>query len=338
MYNDKEVCPKEAYLFFMRKTMIKQLQEKVLAGQGIEREEAVALSGVTDKEALYRAAGEIRDRKCGRHFDTCSIVNARSGRCSENCHWCAQSAGFKTRVEEYELIDEQTCVDLAVKNAEYGVGKFSFVTSGKALSDRNIDRICGYARQIHARTSIRLCASMGLLKKEQLQRLKEAGIFRYHCNLETSPRYFLHLCTTHSIADKIEIIRAARAVGMEVCSGGIIGMGETMEDRIDLALTLRELGIKSIPINILNPIPGTPLEKAKALTDDEILTSIALFRFINPDAYLRFAGGRLLIQHLERRAIGAGINAAIVGDMLTTLGSKVLEDMQKIKDLGFYNE
>lgn len=337
MYNDKEVCLGSVYLFFMLKSMIKQLQEKVLAGGKIGREEAIVLSKVSDRGALYRAAGEIRDRKCGRHFDTCSIVNARSGRCSENCHWCAQSAVFKTRVEEYELIDERTCVELALKNAEYGVSKFSFVTSGKALSDRNIDRICEYARKIHERAPIRLCASMGLLKKEQLQRLKEAGIPRYHCNLETSPGYFSRLCTTHSTADKIETIRAAQAVGMEVCSGGIIGMGETMEDRIDLALTLRELGIKSIPVNILNPIPGTPLEGAKALADDEILTSIALFRFINPDAYLRFAGGRLLIQHLERRAIEAGINAAIVGDMLTTLGSKVLEDMQKIKDLGFYN-
>ncbi len=317
--------------------------DKRVAGKSIGRRspgagESCGLEQGSGQRALYQAAGEIRDRKCGRHFDTCSIVNARSGRCSENCHWCAQSAVFKTHVEEYELIDEQTCVDLALKNAEYGVSKFSFVTSGRALSDRHIDTICEYARRIHARAPIHLCASMGLLKKEQLQLLKEAGIPRYHCNLETSPRYFSRLCSTHSTADKIETIRAAQSIGMEVCSGGIIGMGETMEDRIDLALTLRELGIKSIPINILNPIPGTPLEKAAPLADDEILTTIALFRFINPDAYLRFAGGRLLIQHLERRAIETGINAAIVGDMLTTLGSKVLEDMQKIKDLGFYNE
>lgn len=318
--------------------MINDLKEKVLAGEKIGYEEAVNLSQTADKEGLYKAAGEIRDKKCGKHFDTCSIVNARSGRCSENCKWCAQSAVFKTHIEEYELIDARTCMELALKNAEYKVDKFSFVTSGKALSDKNIDKVCDYARQIQRHTSMRLCASMGLLTKAQLVRLKEAGILRYHCNLETSSRYFSRLCTTHSIADKIETIRTAQSIGMEVCSGGIIGMGETMEDRIHLALTLRDLGIKSIPINILNPIPGTPLEGTKALTDDEILTSIALFRFIHPDAYLRFAGGRLQIQHLEKKAIETGINAAIVGDMLTTLGSKVLEDMQKIKDLGFYIE
>ncbi len=324
------------YLFFIIKKMIEAFKRKVLSGEWINRDEALRLSETSDKEVLYQAAGEIRDKMCGRHFDTCSIVNARSGRCSENCKWCAQSAVFKTHVENYELIDAHTCIELALKNAEYGVSKFSFVTSGKALSDRNIDKICDYARQIRKRTPMHLCASMGLLNKVQLARLKEAGISRYHCNLESSPRFFPSLCSTHTMEDKIATIRAAQTVGMEVCSGGIIGMGETTEDRIDLALTLRELHIKSIPINILNPIPGTPLENATALSDDEILTSIALFRFIHPSAYLRFAGGRLLIQHLERRAIDAGINAAIVGDMLTTLGSKVLEDMHKIKGAGFH--
>lgn len=316
--------------------MINQFKEKVLSGGRITREEALRLGEAANKMALYQAAGEIRDTMCGRHFDTCSIINARSGRCSENCKWCAQSAVFKTHVEEYEMIDARSCMELALKNAEYGVGKFSFVTSGKALSDRNIDKICEYAQQIRKQTSMHLCASMGLLNKEQLTRLKEAGISRYHCNLESSPGYFPRLCSTHTMEDKIRTIRAAQAVGMEVCSGGIIGMGETMEDRIDLALTLRELNVKSIPLNILNPIPGTPLENAPALGDDEILTTIALFRFIHPDAYLRFAGGRLLIQHIERRALETGINAAIVGDMLTTLGSKVLEDMRKIKEAGFH--
>lgn len=315
---------------------INELKEKVMRGESVSFEEAVLLSNTEDKPALYKAAGEIRDQKCGKHFDTCSIVNARSGRCSENCKWCSQSVLFKTHVEEYELIDEKTCLELALKNAEYGVDKFSFVTSGRALSDRNIDKLCEYALKIQQHTPMHLCASMGLLNKQQLLRLKEAGIHRYHCNLETSPAYFSRLCTTHTTADKIETIKAAREVGMEVCSGGIIGMGETMIERIHLAFTLRELGIKSIPVNVLNPIPGTPLEDAKPLKDEEVLTTVALFRFINPDAYLRFAGGRLLIQHIEEEAIKAGINAAIVGDMLTTLGSKVLEDMNKIKNMGFH--
>lgn len=315
--------------------MIEILKEKILNGGQISREETILLGNIADKQALYLAAGEIRDKLVGKRFDTCSIINARSGRCSENCKWCAQSAVFKTNIEEYELIDEQTCLDLAELNAEYGVDKFSFVTSGRALSDKNLDRICEYACKIRAHADIHLCASMGLLKKNQLKKLLDAGIKRYHCNLETSPEYFSALCTTHTTTDKIETIRAAQEIGMEVCSGGIIGMGENMEDRIDLAFTLKELGIKSVPINVLNPIPGTPLENALPLSDEEVLTTIALFRFILPDAYLRFAGGRMLIAHIETEAIQAGINAAIVGDLLTTVGSKVKEDMEKVKKMGF---
>lgn len=315
--------------------MIETLKERIINGGQISREEAIRLSQVEDRQALYTAAGIIRDKVVGRYFDTCSIINARSGRCSENCKWCAQSAVFKTNIDEYELIDEQTCLNMAELNAEYGVDKFSFVTSGRALSDKNIDQLCAYARKIKASSSLHLCASMGLLKKKQLQKLWDAGIKRYHCNLETSPRYFSSLCTTHSTAEKIETIRSAQEIGMEVCSGGIIGMGENMEDRIDLALTLRELGIKSVPINVLNPIPGTPLENAVPLRDEEVLTTVALFRFILPDAYLRFAGGRMLIAHIETEAIQAGINAAIVGDLLTTVGSKVKEDIEKVEKLGF---
>lgn len=315
--------------------LVEELKQKVLDGGQVTREEALALTEVADKPALYAAAGEIRDRMAGRYFDTCSIVNARSGRCSENCKWCAQSAVFKTHVQEYELIDEESCLELARLNAKYRVNKFSFVTSGRALSDKNIDRLCDYARRIKGEMKINLCASMGLLKKEQLGRLKEAGITRYHCNMESSRRFFSMLCTSHTMEEKLETIRQAQAVGMEVCSGGIIGMGETMEDRIDLALTARELGVKSIPMNVLNPIAGTPLEGTAPLADEEVLTTVAVFRFINPDAFLRFAGGRTLIAHIEEEAIRAGINSAIVGDMLTTVGSKVLEDMDKVKNMGF---
>ncbi len=315
--------------------IIEDLKRKVYEGGQVTREEAIALSQVGDKELLYKVAGEIRDHFAGRYFDTCSIVNARSGRCSENCKWCAQSAIFKTHVQEYELIDEESCIKLARLNAEYGVDKFSFVTSGRALSDKNIDKLCEYAVKIKKQMPIKLCASMGLLTKEQLKKLNEAGITRYHCNLETSRRYFPTLCTSHTTDEKIQTIRYAQELGMEVCSGGIIGMGETMEDRIDLALTERHLGVKSIPINILNPIPGTPLEGMSPLADEEVLTTIAVFRFINPDAFLRFAGGRALIAHIEEDAIRAGINSAIVGDLLTTIGSKVMEDMEKVKRLGF---
>lgn len=214
------------FLFFNRKqemkeeNIIEELKRKVEEGGQVTREEALALSRVEDKKALYEAAGAIRDRFAGRYFDTCSIVNARSGRCSENCKWCAQSAVFKTHVQEYELIDEESCMELARLNAKYGVNKFSFVTSGRSLSDKNIDKLCEYAVKIKQEMKINLCASMGLLTREQLKRLKDAGITRYHCNLETSRRYFSTLCTSHSTDEKIETIRHALELGMEVCSGG----------------------------------------------------------------------------------------------------------------------
>ena len=344
---------REPFLFFNKElemkeeNIIEELKRKVEEGGQVTREEALALSRVEDRKALYEAAGAIRDRFAGRYFDTCSIVNARSGRCSENCKWCAQSSHYKTQADVYDLVDkeeclrhakhndEESCMELARLNAKYGVNKFSFVTSGRSLSNKNIDKLCEYAVKIKQEMKINLCASMGLLTKEQLQRLKEAGITRYHCNLETSRRYFSTLCTSHTTDEKIETIRHALELGMEVCSGGIIGMGETMEDRVDLALTVRELGVKSIPMNVLNPIPGTPLEGAAPLADEEVLTTVAVFRFINPDAFLRFAGGRALIAHIEEDAIRAGINSAIVGDLLTTIGSKVMEDMEKVKRLGF---
>lgn len=315
--------------------ILSAIKDKICSGGAISRDEALELYRIPQKEELYRLGGEVRDRFAGNYFDTCSIVNARSGKCSEDCKWCAQSVHFKTSVENYELIEEKQCLELARKNAAYGVDKFSFVTSGRALSERYLDRLCEYAVKIQDEMELNLCASMGLLNRQQLQKLKNAGISRYHCNLESSPRFFPHLCTSHTQEEKLHTLRDAREVGMEVCSGGIIGMGETAEDRIDLALLLRVWGVTSIPLNILNPIPGTPLEGTAPLSDEEILTTVAIFRLIHPGAFIRFAGGRLLIAHLEEAAIRAGVNAAIMGDMLTTPGSRIEEDLNKVKDMGF---
>ena len=315
--------------------IIEELKRKVEEGGQVTREEALALSRVEDKKALYEAAGAIRDRFAGRYFDTCSIVNARSGRCSENCKWCAQSAVFKTHVQEYELIDEESCVELARLNAKYGVNKFSFVTSGRSLSDKNINKLCEYAVKIKQEMKINLCASMGLLAREQLKRLKDAGITRYHCNLETSRRYFSTLCTSHTTDEKIETIRHALELGMEVCSGGIIGMGETWEDRLDMAVSLAELGIDSIPINALMPIPGTPLEHLKELSEEDILRTIAFFRYINPDANIRLAAGRALLTNDGEKAFQAGASATITGNMLTTVAcATIRSDRQMLADLG----
>ncbi len=237
--------------------MIEELKKRVVKGYKITRDEALALWRYVEPESesdsvkvaeerlneLCHAAGEIRDHFTGKNFDTCSIVNARSGHCPEDCKWCAQSAHYKTGAESYDLIDEESCISLARRNSEMEIDKFSFVTSGRGLPDKLLDRICGYARKIKSEITINLCASMGLLTGAQLARLKEAGITRYHCNLESSPKHFHNLCTTHAFEDKIATIKMAKEAGLEICSGGIIGMGETMEDRVDLALALRELEV-----------------------------------------------------------------------------------------------
>lgn len=314
---------------------IDAIKSNIIAGGKVNKEDIDILLNLKDKESLYKAADEIRIAFMGNKFDLCSIINAKSGKCSEDCKWCAQSAHYKTSVNVYDLVDKETSLKLAQQNADYGVNKYSFVTSGRALADNHIDKLCEYIKYVDSKVDIKLCASMGLLNKEQLLKLKEAGVVRYHCNLETAPSYFSKLCTSHTIDDKIKTIKAAQEIGMDVCSGGIIGMGEKMEDRIEMAFLLRDLNIKSIPINILNPISGTPLENSEKLTDDDILTTIAIFRFINPDAWIRFAGGRNLINSIQDKAMRSGVNAAITGDLLTTTGATVKEDIERIKALGF---
>lgn len=309
--------------------------EKIVSGYRLSYDEAVKIMNECELDELCTLADQLRNHFCGNKFDTCSIINARSGRCSENCKWCSQSKYHNTDIEVYPLLENDVIVEAAQYNAAKGVGRFSLVTSGRAMSGKEIDKVCDTYREIGGKIGIKLCASMGLLKKEDLQKLRDAGVERYHCNLETAPSYFPTLCSTHTTDEKLKTIRWAQEVGMKICSGGIIGMGETAEQRVELAVTLREAGVDSIPVNILNPIPGTPLENTKKLTDDEILRSFAMFRIVNPQAQIRFAGGRTLINTVQTRALKAGVSAAIVGDMLTTVGSKIDQDMQLFKSLGY---
>lgn len=312
-----------------------KMKEKVLNGELLDREEAITLSK-EPLEELTQAAEEIRAAMCGNGFDICTIINGKCGRCSEDCKYCAQSAHYHTAcTESYPLLSAEKLLEGARYNAERGVLRYSIVTSGRKLSDKEVDQVCESIRAIKLETSIEVCVSFGLLDEEQFRKIKEAGASRVHCNLETSANYFPNVCTTHTYEEKIETLKAARRAGLSICSGGILGLGETMEDRIDMVLTARELGVKSVPVNLLNPIPGTPYEKNQPLTNEEACRCVALFRFLIPDASIRLAGGRGLVGDKGEACFQSGANAAISGDMLTTAGITVETDMELIKKLGY---
>lgn len=311
------------------------LKKKILDGGQISREEALLLA-YAPLEKLARAADEIRTQICGNGFDICTIINGKCGRCSEDCKYCAQSAHYHTAcLESYPLLDTETLLKGAKENEARGVLRYSIVTSGRRLSDREIDQVCESIRTIKRETSIEICISFGLLDEHQFRKLKESGASRVHCNLETSRRYFPEVCTTHTYEEKITTLKAAKRAGLSICSGGILGLGETMEDRIDMVLTARELGVKSVPMNLLNPIPGTPYEHRHPLSNEEACRCAAIFRFLIPEASIRLAGGRGLMGDKGEACFQSGANAAISGDMLTTAGITVETDMELIKKSGF---
>ncbi|MDO4321986.1 MAG: biotin synthase BioB [Lachnospiraceae bacterium] len=316
-------------------SIVAELKDKVLNGDLISREEALELAGAPLEE-LTAAADEIREKMCGNGFDICTIINGKCGRCSEDCKYCAQSVHYHTAcTETYPLLPTEELLQGARHNASQGVLRYSIVTSGRRLSDREVDQVCESIRAIKREVPIEVCVSFGLLGEEQFRKIKAAGASRVHCNLESSPRYFKEVCTTHTYEEKIETLKAAKRAGLSICSGGIMGLGETMEDRIDMGLTARELGVKSIPVNLLNPIPGTPYEKNVPLTNEEARRCVAVFRFLIPDASIRLAGGRGLIGDKGEGCFTSGANAAISGDMLTTAGITVETDMELLKKLGY---
>lgn len=317
---------------------VKKLTQEILCGRRIKREDDLSLFLEAPLEALEEGAHELQQHFCGKHIDLCTIINARSGHCSEDCKYCAQSAHHKTGVEEYPFLAPEEIIANARANEEAGVNRFSIVTSGRALSGKEFDAALDCYRAMREKLTINLCASHGILKREQFRALRAAGVTNYHHNIETSRRFFPQICTSHTYDDRIRTIHLAQEEGLSVCSGGIIGMGETWEDRLDMAVSLAELGIESIPINSLMAIPGTPLEGRTPLTSDEILRTIAFFRFINPMANIRLGAGRKLIEENGRPAFLYGASASITGNMLTTSGTTIAEDLALLQQLGLSNE
>lgn len=325
------------HIHIMTLTELENIVTSIKKGNHISFPQALELWNHSDIEELCQAADTLRQHFMGNKIDTCSIMNARSGRCSEDCKWCSQSAHHAAKVEIYPLVSSNEAMIHARDNHSKGVGRFSLVTSGRTMSDGDIERSCKIYDDIRSEChGLRLCASMGLLNREQLAKLRQSGVESYHCNIETAPSFFGQLCSTHTFDQKRQTIRWAQQEGLKVCSGGIIGMGESDEQRIEMAFALRDLDVVSIPINVLNPIKGTPLENTPPLTDDQILRTFAIFRLINPKVYIRFAGGRTLLSPtLQARALRAGVNAAIVGDMLTTIGCTIKQDREMFAACGF---
>lgn len=315
---------------------IECLKQRLFEGGEVTQAEALWLAELPNKELLYKAAGEITRHFGKPAFNPCSIINARAGKCSENCKWCAQSGHYHTDSDVHGIVSSGQVVSQARYDEAKGVKRFCQVTSGRAVKGEALKKICDNYLELRKQTNLFLCGSLGLLNREELQQLWDAGMRRYHCNLEAAPSYFGEVCTTHTIEEKIQTLKWAREIGFELCSGGIIGMGETREQRIELAIKLREVQPDSIPINILAPIKGTPLADTPLIGDEEILETVALFRFIHPKAELRFAGGRGRLSHdVQLQALNIGINAAVVGDLLTTVGSKIDEDRELASEAGY---
>ncbi len=316
--------------------MLENLTNNILNGIPITKEQVTEILLKADLDELSKAADKIRAALCGSRVDLCSIINGKCGRCSEDCKFCVQSHNVKSDLDNHGFIDYDTYIKACKKARDFKIDCFSIVTSGRTLNATDYKRAVKiYSKANEECKGISQCASHGLLTREQLLGLKNAGVKRYHANLETSERYFPFICTTHTYSDKIRLIKDAQSVGLDVCSGGIIGIGETMEDRTDMAFKLRELGIKSIPLNIYLPLEGTFFTDIPTPSYDEILMVIAIFRFINPTAQIRLAAGRKFMKDGGLKAFKSGANATITGDMLTTVGNGAADDIKMLTNNGF---
>ncbi len=291
------------------------------------------LSSLSTRE-LMNTALEYKLRDRGDRVSLCSIINAKSGRCSEDCAFCSQSSHYQTEAPVYPLKDTEEVVVAARQARDSGAGHFSLVTSGRGLSGDDLEKVAEMISAIRDRVGIRVCASLGILNQGELAYLREAGLVRYHHNLESSREYFPRVVTSHGFNERIAVVKAAKDAGLEICSGGIIGMGENENDRLSLARSLAELEVDSVPLNILIPLPGTPLAELPPLSVTEALRAIALFRIILPSVPIRLAAGReSVLADFLSTAFLAGADGMMIGGYLTQRGRSADRDMQFIDDI-----
>ena len=312
----------------------------ILRNEGISQDRALELAATDARQTLdlIACANKIRQHFRPGPVFKCAIINAKSGLCSEDCAFCAQSA-HHTGVAVYDLREAEQLETEGMRAAASGATHFSVVTSGTALTDKELDTVCQVARRLRDKSGLTLCASLGMLSPDAARRLKAAGVTRYHHNLETARSYFDAVCTTHDYDDDINSLEAAKAAGLVVCSGGIFGMGETWNQRIELAFTLKELDVDSVPINFLNPIKGTRLQDRPLLPAMEALKVIALYRFIHPLKDITVCGGReTTLGDFQSWIFAAGANGMMVGNYLTTRGRSMAADAAMIRELGLDHE
>ncbi len=307
-----------------------------LEGRGLDRDQAEQLRPVLSEDlpAVLYYADRIRRRHRGDRVRLCGILAAKLGMCGEDCAWCAQSSRHETAIEPYPLPRADELLRRGRRALRGPVGHLGLVTSGAAPSASEFERLCKVIGELAA-DGARPCASLGHLDERAARRLAEAGCRRYNHNLETSRAHFPKVVTTHTYDDRVATARAVKAAGMELCCGGLFGIGETMADRIDLALAVRELGADVVPVNFLNPIPGTPLADVPRLSPRECLATLAMLRFVLPDRQITMAGGREVnLRSLQSCVFYAGADGLIAGDYLTTAGRETEDDLQMIADLG----
>lgn len=323
---------------YMDERAIESLAEKVMAGTAITWQEALALTGIPDDlvPALAAAAGRVRRHFSGDKVDLCSITNARSGKCSEDCKFCAQSAHYHCDTRQYPMRTAESILAAAEAAESRGAHRFCIVTSGGELSDADFAVVLYAVADIRTHTRLQRCASLGRLSKERAEALAAAGLCRYHHNLETSRSFFPSVCTTHAYDERVETVRVVKDSGIETCVGGILNLGESPAERLEFAFELRDLEPDSVPINFLNPRPGTPLESRPPLRPREAVKYLAIFRLIMPTAIVRLAGGRAETLGDEHDlGISAGVNGMLIGDLLTTQGTDVEDDLERLTRLGF---